>query len=194
MVSARLRHLRISPRKVRLVADLIRGLDVEEAERQLTFLTKRSAQPILKLLNSAVANAGHNASLPKPGLYVASITVEPGPSLKRWRPRAMGRAAPILKRTSHVTLFLDQKSGIKEVPVTQPDRKAKDETEKEIRPTLPEKVSQPTEKVEPEERPVPRPRPTPPQKPYSTTSQSKKKFFSRQTFGNAKKHFRRKSI
>jgi len=194
MVNAKLRHLRISPRKVRLVANLIRGLDVEEAERQLTFLTKRAARPILSLLNSAVANAGHNANLPKSGLYVASITVEPGPSLKRWRPRAMGRAAPILKRTSHITLFLDQKSGIKEIPEVEPDKKAKDKIEKEIKPTLPEKISQPIEKVEPEEKPVPTPKPIPPKRPYSTTSQSKKKFFSRQTFGNAKKHFRRKSI
>jgi len=194
MIIAKLRHLRISPRKVRLVTNLVKGLDVEEAERQLTFLTKRAARPILSLLNSAVANAQHNANLPKPGLYITNIVVEPGPSLKRWRPRAMGRAAPILKRTSHVILFLDQKSGIKEVPAVQPDKKIKDKTKEEIKPTLPEKISQPIEKVEPEEKPVPRPKPTPPQKPYSTTSQSKKKFFSRQTFGNAKKYFRRKSM
>lgn len=193
MIIAKLRHLRISPRKVRLVTDLVKGLDVEEAERQLTFLTKRAARPILSLLNSAIANAQHNANLPKLGLYIVNVTVEPGPSLKRWRSRAMGRAAPILKRTSHVTLFLDQKSGIKEVKDKIED-KIKDKVEKEIKPTLPGKISQLAEKVEPEEKPVFRPKPTPPQKPYSTTSQSKKKFFSRQTFGNAKKYFRRKSM
>jgi large subunit ribosomal protein L22 len=206
-IRAKLRHLRISPRKVRLVTDLVKGLSVEEAERQLKFLNKRAARPILKLLNSAVANAQHNASLAKEGLYVKDIAVEPGPSLKRWRPRAMGRATPIMKRTSHITIILDQKEGIPAPTPTKPTEavipepvkkeekvKAKPVEEKvkpaEEGPALLEEV----QRLEEERKPVAKPKPVPPAKPYSTTSQAKKKFFSRQTFGNVKKYFRRKSF
>lgn len=99
---AQLNYLRISPRKVRLAADLIRGLSVIEAEQQLRFCAKRAAEPLLKLLRSAVANA-NNA----PDLYVSEIKVNPGPTLKRWRPRARGMAAMIRKRTSHIIIILE---------------------------------------------------------------------------------------
>ncbi len=97
----------MSPRKVRLVADLIRGMAVEPALAQLQFLPKAASRPVRKLLESAVANAEHNFKLPKDGLFVKTILVNQGPTLKRWRPRAMGSAAPILKRTSHITLVLE---------------------------------------------------------------------------------------
>lgn len=125
MITAKLRYLRMSPRKARLAANFIKGMNVMEARTQLKFLPKRAAGPILRLLDSAVANAFHNFSLPKENLYISRITVEPGPSLKRWLPRAMGRATPILKRTSHITIILDEKikGAVKEKPVKKPKRK-----------------------------------------------------------------------
>lgn len=110
MVStAKLRHLRIAPRKVRLVADLIRGKDVEEALSILQFTQKRSSMPIAKLLKSAVANADQKDGVDIDRLFVEKITVDGGPTIKRFRPRAMGRATPILKRTSHVCIALGER-------------------------------------------------------------------------------------
>ncbi len=106
-VRAHLRYLRIAPRKVRLVIDLIRGLSVDQATEQLSVLSKGSARPILKLLNSAVANAEHNFKLERQNLRVKSIVANEGPRLKRFQPRAFGRAAEILKRMSHVTIVLE---------------------------------------------------------------------------------------
>lgn len=114
-VTAQLKYLRIAPRKVRLVADCIRSKTVQRAAEELSFLQKRSAAPILKLLRSAVANAKNNFRLPEEGLYVKKIVVNEGPRLKRFRPRAFGRASQILKRTSHISLTL----GVKE---TQPTK------------------------------------------------------------------------
>jgi large subunit ribosomal protein L22 len=105
-VVAHLRHLRIAPRKVRLVIDLVRGLPVDRAIDQLTLLPKRSSLPILKLIKSAVANAEHNFNIDTKTLVVSSIQANEGPKLKRWMPKAFGRANPILKRTSHVTVVL----------------------------------------------------------------------------------------
>lgn len=109
MITAKLSNLRISPRKVRLVVGLIRGKKVNEAKNQLSFLTKRSAEPVLKLLNSAIANAKNNAKLSEENLIISEIFVDGGPVLKRFMPRAFGRAATILKRTSHVTIVLEEK-------------------------------------------------------------------------------------
>lgn len=107
-VTAKLRYFRKSPPKVRLVVDLIRGLTVEKAEYQLNFLNKGSSGPILKLLKSAIANAENNFELKKENLFVKKVIVDQGPSLKRWQPRAFGRASEILKRSSHVTLILGE--------------------------------------------------------------------------------------
>lgn len=107
--SAKLNYLRVSPRKVRLVANLIRGMHAGEAQVQLSYLNKRAALPLLKLLNSAVRNAEHNMHLDAGSLYISKLLVNEGPKLKRFRPRAMGRAFPILKRTSHVILELADK-------------------------------------------------------------------------------------
>ena len=107
-VQAHLRNLRISPRKVRLVADVIRSMNVHNAKIQLEFINKKSSQPVLKLLNSAIANAKHNFNLSEDNLYVSRIFVNEGTTLKRWIPRAMGRASSINKRTSHVTIVLDE--------------------------------------------------------------------------------------
>ncbi|MFH1047564.1 MAG: 50S ribosomal protein L22 [Patescibacteria group bacterium] len=108
-VIAKVRRLRMSPRKVRLVADMVRGLDVTVAEAQLTFLNKAAARPVLKLIRSAKANAEHNFKLTGDGLYIKTIMVDGGPTLHRWMPRAFGRATPIRKRTSHITVILDER-------------------------------------------------------------------------------------
>jgi large subunit ribosomal protein L22 len=107
-VTAKLRFLRMSPRKVRLVTDLIRGKTVQDADAQLSFLPKRAARPVYKLLHSAVANAENNFKLKKENLFINRIMVDMGPSLKRWRPRAFGRAAPIVKKSSHITIILSE--------------------------------------------------------------------------------------
>mgnify|MGYP003394864550 CR=1 FL=1 len=104
--TAQLNYLRIAPRKVRLVADLIRGLSVNDAEAQLLVQRRRPAQAILKLLRSAVANARTTKQLNPEVLRVSEIRVDGGPMLKRSLPRARGMATPIHKKTSHVTLTL----------------------------------------------------------------------------------------
>ncbi|MFH1536531.1 MAG: 50S ribosomal protein L22 [Patescibacteria group bacterium] len=108
-VTAKLKRLQISPRKVRLVADLVRGLDVVKAENILEFTNKGSAPAILKLLRSAIANGTNNKDLTKENLYIKTIFVDEGFTLKRWKPRAMGRATPIRKRSSQITIILDER-------------------------------------------------------------------------------------
>jgi large subunit ribosomal protein L22 len=107
-VVAKLRYLRIAPRKVRLVTDLIRGKTVEEAQTILNFTTKRAALPLLKLLKQAIANAKNNFQLDETNLFIQKITVDEGPKLKRWRPRARGMTYPIQKKTSHITIVLNE--------------------------------------------------------------------------------------
>jgi large subunit ribosomal protein L22 len=109
VAKAKLRFLRIAPRKVRLVADLIRGKQVEDALNILQFTNKRSSQPLAKLLKSAVANADQKPGVNVDRLYVETLMVDGGPLIKRFMPRAMGRATPILHRTSHVTLTLAER-------------------------------------------------------------------------------------
>lgn len=101
------RYVRISPRKVKIVLDLIRGKSVAEARAILSFTPKAAAPVALKVLESAVANAENNLDLTQDTLYVAECYANQGPTLKRFRPRAHGRAARILKRTSHITVVLD---------------------------------------------------------------------------------------
>jgi large subunit ribosomal protein L22 len=107
-VNARLKHLRIAPRKVRLVADIIRNKKAEEAQMILNFTVKKAAKPMLDLVNSAVANAQNNLRLDPKNLYISKIAVDEGPKLKRWMPRARGRAGEIQKKTSHITLVLEE--------------------------------------------------------------------------------------
>jgi large subunit ribosomal protein L22 len=103
--TAKLNHLRMAPRKVRLVADLIRGMSAAEAEAQLMMMRKRAALPVLKLLRSVVANAGVK-NMEKTKLVVSSIRVDQGVTMKRSLPRAKGMATPIHKKSSHVTIVL----------------------------------------------------------------------------------------
>lgn len=109
-VKVYLKNLRTAPRKVRLVADLIRGLRVDEAMEQLKYIPKRAAVPVMKLLESAVAAAENDFKMKKEDLFISKITVDDGATLKRSMPHAMGRAFPILKRTSTVTIELDKKA------------------------------------------------------------------------------------
>jgi large subunit ribosomal protein L22 len=103
------KYLRISPYKVRLVADLVRGKKVDEALTILKFLPKKSGRLINKTLRSALANAENARTIDVDTLFIKLLLVDEGPKLKRWRPRAMGRATRILKRTSHITMVLAEK-------------------------------------------------------------------------------------
>jgi len=102
------KYIRISSRKVKAVIDLIRGKSVKEAEAILLYTPKAATEPVAKLLKSAIANAENNLDLNREELFVAEIYANQGPTLKRFRPRAHGRASAIRKRTSHITVVLDQ--------------------------------------------------------------------------------------
>ena len=106
---AYLKYARISPRKVKIVLDLIRGKDVATAMAILKNTPKSASEYLIKLLNSAIANAEHNFSMDTSKLYVSECFVCPGPILKRIMPRAQGRAYRINKRTSHVTLAVKER-------------------------------------------------------------------------------------
>jgi len=110
-VKAVLRYYRKSPRKIRLIINVIRGLSVAAAETQLRFMQRDASQQVLKLLKSAIANAEHNFGLKSDNLFVKAAMVDGGPTIKRWRPRAQGRATPIRKRTSHITIILGEIDG-----------------------------------------------------------------------------------
>lgn len=112
-VKAKLKNIRISPRKVRISADIVRGCDIEEAIFRLENTTKKSNEPIKKMLLSAVANAENNFNLDRGSLIITDIQVGEGMTMKRWMPRAYGRAASILKRSSHVYITLEGKEGAK---------------------------------------------------------------------------------
>ncbi len=135
--SVQLRYLRIAPRKVRLVADLMRGKQTEEAKDILSFTLKRGADPLLKLLNLAVADAQNNFQADSSNLYISEILVDEGPKYKRWRPRARGQAYQIQKKTSHITIFLEEIEKNKRVETKKENKKEiKREKSKEARPEI----------------------------------------------------------
>ena len=105
---AKLRKARLAPQKVRLIADQIRGLPVDQAINLLAFSSKKAAGIVKKVLESAIANAEHNDGADVDELTVSHISVDEGPTMKRWRARARGRAAKILKRTCHVTISVEE--------------------------------------------------------------------------------------
>lgn len=107
--SAKLSYARISPQKCRLVADQIRGLPVERALETLTFSPKKAAHLVRKVLESAIANAEHNEGADVDELKVAAVCIDEGPTHKRWRARAKGRANRILKRTSHILITVAER-------------------------------------------------------------------------------------
>jgi len=105
-IKASLNQLRMSPRKVRLVADIVRGMKTDKALDQLRFGDKKAVSPILKLVESALANAVNNYDLDKDNLFIKSIMIDEGATLKRWTPKAQGRATTIRKRSCHIHLTL----------------------------------------------------------------------------------------
>ena len=106
---ATVKYVRVAPRKVKIVVDLIRGKKVDEALAILMYTPKAAAPVVEKLLLSAIANAENNLSMDRGSLYVAEVFANPGPTLKRYVARSRGSASPMLKRTSHITVVLDQK-------------------------------------------------------------------------------------
>ncbi|NMB92215.1 MAG: 50S ribosomal protein L22 [Parcubacteria group bacterium] len=151
-IKASLKYLRIAPRKTRLVTKLIKGLSVPQAEAQLMFIKNRSAEPILKLLKSAISNAENNFHLNKDNLFIKSIRVDEGPALKRFRPRARGAAYPIKKRTSHVNIVLAE---IYPQKAIVPEKKVehKEEKTEEIKPVIP-KEEKPKKSFKPVEEKI----------------------------------------
>ena len=103
------KYVRVAPRKAKIVVDLIRGKQVDEALAILMYTPKSAAPVVEKLLNSAIANAVNNQELNRQNLYVAEVYANPGPTLKRYVARSRGSASPMLKRTSHISVVLDQK-------------------------------------------------------------------------------------
>ncbi|MDP8238643.1 MAG: 50S ribosomal protein L22 [Candidatus Hatepunaea meridiana] len=115
------RWVRMSPRKMRLVADMVRGTSVRSAVNALHYSTKRASEPVSKTINSALANLmamEEAAKLDPANVYIKEIYVDEGPTLRRWRPRAMGRASRIRKRTSHLTVVVE----VHEIPINKKKR------------------------------------------------------------------------
>lgn len=146
-VTVKLKYLRIAPRKVRLVADMIRRKKIEEAQNFLNFTTKKAAKPLLKLLKTAVADARHNFQLDPDNLYISKITVDEGPKLKRWKPRSRGMAHEIQKKTSHLTLVLDEITLGKKVRKAKKVRKPAKETPEIKKPKLRPETEAPKPKI-----------------------------------------------
>lgn len=126
-IKAFTRYLRMSPRKVRLVIDVVRGLEIVKAEEQLLLMKKDAALPVLKLLRSAKANAEHNFKVVSDRLYIKKITADGGPVFKRWTPKAFGRATPLRHRTTHLSIVLEELS---EKSVVKSKKGKKTETNK----------------------------------------------------------------
>lgn len=179
-VKASLKYLRISPRKTRLVTDLLKGLSAKDAEAQLARLSKKSSLPVLKLLKSAIANAENNFQLDKNNLYIKIARVDEGPALKRWRARARGSAYTIKKRTSHVFIILDE---IKKKPQTTAQSKTK-KTDKE-------KIIISSQKEEIEAKDINKAKPKQPHFKKAESEQVKK---TSKGFAPKKQVFRRKTI
>lgn len=106
-IKAKAKYIKISPKKVRLVVDAIRNMGAEQALAQLQFIKKGAVKPVAKLLNSAMANAFHNFEIEKGGLRIKEIRVDQASTLKRWRPRAFGKAGMIRKKSSHINIILE---------------------------------------------------------------------------------------
>jgi len=152
-VKAELNYLRIAPRKARLIVDAVRGKRVKDAQATLRFTLKKASEPVLKLINSAVANATQQYQLEAEDLYIKKITVDEGPTLKRWRARSRGQAFPIHKKSSHVTVVLasvpgaEKKAEERKAAAAQPAHPAASGTTDEAgRPTAKEKPTPAEEK------------------------------------------------
>ncbi len=107
--TAKIRMVRMTPRKVRVVANQVRGKMVQEAIDYLTFCRRRPARPLLKLIKSAVSNADQKGGMDIDNLYISELLVDKGPTMKRWMPRARGMATPVLKRSSKISVTLNER-------------------------------------------------------------------------------------
>ncbi|TSC90655.1 MAG: large subunit ribosomal protein L22 [Parcubacteria group bacterium Gr01-1014_2] len=161
-ITAQLNYLRISPRKVRAVAELLKGLDVDLAEAQLKYLVRKPAKPLLKLLNSAASNAKNNLGLDKNYLYIKNITVNEGMKLKRYKPKGFGLSMPIQKKTSHIKIVLGEISAEKrkkkeaflaKFPRIEEKKGVKAEEKKEIKTEQKQKIEKAKREVEKVSRP-----------------------------------------
>ena len=142
-VSAKLNNLRIAPRKTRLVGNLVKGLDVQEALNQLEVNVRSTCPHLKKLLKSAIANGENNFGIDRDNMYILDVVVEAGPSLKRWMPKAYGRAGKILKRTSKIELILEER-------IEGKGRKSREQMEKEKKKRLEDKKKEQKEMEEKE--------------------------------------------
>ncbi|MAF14316.1 MAG: 50S ribosomal protein L22 [Parcubacteria group bacterium] len=142
-VKASARFIKIAPRKVRLTINQLTGLEVEKSLDHLKFVHKGAVKPVTKLIKSAIANAENNFKLDKKDLFIKKIAADDGPIIKRFKPRAYGRSAPIRKRTSHISLILGVKEGAKlRVDTKKADKQVKKEESKkeEVKVVKPEEV------------------------------------------------------
>ncbi|MCB9798345.1 50S ribosomal protein L22 [Candidatus Nomurabacteria bacterium] len=137
--TAKLRHLRVSPRKVRLVVDLVRGMKVRDALVQLQFSKKHAALPVKKLIESAVANAAHNHSINLDTLVISEIRVDEGKTLYRWMPRAMGRATPLRKRMCHISVTVSGQAEEKKKEAKAPKKEKETKEVSSEKPKVEEK-------------------------------------------------------
>jgi large subunit ribosomal protein L22 len=124
-IKAKAKNIKSSSRKMRLVIDVVRGMKIEAAVNQLQFMNKKAAKPVMKLVKSATANAVNNFELEESNLYIKTIRVDEGKTMKRWLPRARGRATPLRKRSCHIILLLDElvdsgKKGAKKQKIEAP--------------------------------------------------------------------------
>jgi large subunit ribosomal protein L22 len=138
LIKAQQKHIRLSPRKVRLVADAIRGLSLSEALEYLAHLNKKAALPLLKTLKQAVANATNNLKLKEDDLSIKEIQINEGSTLKRWQPVSRGRAHSILKRTSHIKVILESQDDQSQSPKSQAGMKQSQN--KKSKPSSPKKA------------------------------------------------------
>lgn len=131
-VTAKLNNLRLAPRKVRAIVNLIKGKNVVDAFNQLEYFVRRPSEPVKKLLNSAIANAENNFNMVKENLYIKSIIVDEGVKLRRMRAKGFGRSAAIQKKTSHISLILDERTpGLKQEKSSKTAKKDVRESVKE---------------------------------------------------------------
>lgn len=148
--TVKLRYLQLAPRKVRLAATMLKGLSVNEAEAQLLVNPQRANIALLKLLRSGVSSAKQNGKLNPDNLFISEIRVDGGPMLKRYMPRAMGRATPIQKKSSHVILVLTEaeKSKSARFKIIKPERISKREKAEKVKETKREKEMEKAKAVE----------------------------------------------
>lgn len=142
LVTAHARNLHIAPRKMRLVTNLVKGMQVSTAITQLAFVNKKAAPMVEKLLKSAVANAEHNFSMSGDNLYIKTITCDMGPTMKRYFPRARGSAFVIQRKTSHVHVVLEERPGKPAKKKAELKKEKTDTSDKKPKNNLPE-ISQP---------------------------------------------------